>query len=98
MFRLHSNWPCAPICGTNSSTHAFSELRFFSCGRLSSLGQTRLGRHGGPLSYTFFLPPFRVTYFQRFLPFATALSTRATCPGIDISLFHLCKIKRMRAP
>ena len=82
----------------NSSTHAFSELDFSSGGRSSSLGQSWLGRHGGPLFYTFSLPPFRVTCFRRFLLFATALSIRATCPGIDISLFHLFKTRSMRAP
>src|SRR5580704_677117 len=98
MFRLRSNWPCAPMCGTNSNTHASSELDSSSDGRLSSLGRMWLGRYSGPLFYTFSLPLFRVTCFQRFLRFATVLFIRATCPRIDVPLFHLYRTKSMRAP
>jgi hypothetical protein len=75
----------------------FSELDCSSGGRLSDRGQTWLAGCAGPLFFTFFLPPFRVTCFRRFLRFATALCIRVTCPGISILVFQLFKTRSMRA-
>jgi len=53
MFRLRSNWACGPICGTKSSTHAFSGPDFSSGGLLSGLGRTSCEGRAGQLFYTF---------------------------------------------
>jgi len=62
------------------ASHAFSAPGFSSGGPLSSLGRTSRSGRGGPLFYTF-LATLPCDAFPRFLPFATALYIRATCPG-----------------